>query len=133
VGLHIRRGDKCMEIGGSSINSYIKKAEQLSDIRTAFVSTDDYTVYDELVKRFPNWIFFTLCNENAHGYYQNEFVKSNVNIKKRNFIEFFASIEILCTSEVFIGTFSSNVGMFIDLRRKSVDSYSVDIPEWKIW
>lgn len=133
VGLHIRGGDKFEEIQTSNVDLYIKKAEQYSDLRYAFVSTDDYSVFETLVRQYPQWTFSTLCETNERGYYHTQFVHEGVDAKRYHYYQFFASMDILSESEFFVGTFSSNIGMYLGMKMPRGKAVSVDIPEWKIW
>jgi hypothetical protein len=133
IGFHIRGGDKFMEASLSNVNAYIDKAESKSNLRYAFVLTDDYSVFEMLVRNYPSWRFSTLCGENEHGYYHAKFINERSDIKRQRYYKLFASIDILAESDMFIGTFSSNPGMYLGMRMDSSKVFSVDIPEWKIW
>ena len=42
-------------------------------------------------------------------------------------------MEILRASELFIGTFSSNMGMFLGMCMEKERVYGVDFDEWLLW
>ena len=42
-------------------------------------------------------------------------------------------MEILRISELFVGTFSSNVGMFLGMCMEKERAYGVDFDEWLLW
>lgn len=132
VGLHIRRGDKQTEKPFIDIKNYIEKAESLSRLRTAFVSTDDYSVYEHLCSNYPGWKFFTLSEKENVGYDQGEFNTKTQDDKMLHYIELFSSIELLAKSQLFIGTFTSNVGMYMGMRIPSICT-AVDQPTWLLW
>jgi hypothetical protein len=53
--------------------------------------------------------------------------------RKRYILKLLASIEIISNSKLFIGTFSSNIGMYMGMRMPSDKIISIDLPEWQIW
>ena len=52
--------------------------------------------------------------------------------KDRNMITLFATMEILNRAELFVGTYSSNMGMFMGMRNPSI-CRGVDFDHWLIW
>ncbi|WP_459188400.1 hypothetical protein ACGE0T_20360 [Parabacteroides sp. APC149_11_2_Y6] len=133
IGFHIRGGDKFSEAEILGCRQYIGKAEQLSDIRSAFVLTDDYAVIEELEKNYPSWSFRTFCGKEERGYFHNTFKHEAAEVKKNRYIKLFASMDVLAEAELFIGTFSSNPGMYLGMRMSPEKAYSIDIPDWRIW
>ncbi len=133
VGFHIRGGDKFVEYPLVHISSYIKKAEMYTEIRNAFVLTDDYRLISELRTAFPEWRFYTLCQPQEKGYYHAEFMKVDMTDRKKSHIRLFSSMVVLEKSSHFIGTFSSNPGMFLGMRMLPENCHGVDFDEWKIW
>lgn len=133
LGLHIRQGDKHTEDDLMGPIAYIKKAESLSNIREAFVSTDDYRVISYLKDKCPQWNIFTLCSENEQGYVHSDFMNRDVNYKKDHYLNFFSSVDILTRSQLFIGTFSSNLGMFMGMKFSDEKCYGIDRENWLIW
>lgn len=133
IGIHIRSGDKCIETPVYQVQEYIKIAYEHSSLRTAFVSTDNFNIISKLQNEFPDWKFYYLCPETKVGYFQKEFDKTPKESKKAEMIELFASIELLSKSSLFVGTFSSNIGMYIGIRKKNLNCYGVDFDSWRIW
>lgn len=133
VGLHIRGGDKYIEAQIVKTNLYMEKAESLSDKKEAFILTDDYRVFENIKMEYPNWTFYTLCDPDEQGYFHAEFISEDPNKKKEKLIRLFASMDILAKSFSFIGTFSSNPGMFLGMRMPIDKSFGVDFPNWRIW
>lgn len=133
VGLHIRGGDKFVEAQQQEEEIYLNKAVSLTDCRNAFVLTDDYTVIERLRKNYPQWTFHTLCEEHERGYFHKEFSKQSRKAKAEKLVRLFASVDILSEAELFIGTFSSNPGMYLGMRMEPHKTFSVDVPEWCIW
>ena len=102
-------------------------------MRKAFVSTDDYGVIEELKKNYPQWYFYSLTEPSERGYFYSEFQSQDKESKKKDLIKLFASMEILRASELFIGTFSSNMGMFLGMCMEKERVYGVDFDEWLLW
>jgi len=133
IGFHIRRGDKELEFNSVDIENYIKKAESTNSIRNGFILTDDYTVITQLKSRFNNWKFYTLCGENETGYLHKEFLTKSPEFRSESLIRLFSSMDILYKSNLFIGTFSSNPGMYLGMRRPKESCLGIDFPSWRIW
>jgi hypothetical protein len=133
IGIHIRRGDKQLEYYLFDIEEYIKKAESLSRLRHAFILTDDYRVITELRSRFIDWQFYTLCRPEETGYNNKEFSTKSLEYRQENLIKLFSSMDILYKSNLFIGTFSSNPGMYLGMRRPKESCIGIDFPDWRIW
>lgn len=133
VGFHIRGGDKFVEARLQDVDVYIQKMCGLSSLREAFVLTDDYRVIELLERTYPDWTFYTLCAPEERGYFHQKFKKQSKEIIRAQHLRLFASMDILASSELFVGTFSSNPGMYLGMRMERDKTYSVDVPEWVIW
>lgn len=131
VSLHIRCGDKIIEHEQMDCSVYIARAEKLSSLRVAFVATDDFRIIETLRKDYPYWTFYTLTVSSEIGYVHNDFCTIQPMMKRAAMIKLFASMEILRNSELFVGTFSSNMGMFMGMCKEK--SYAVDMEKWGIW
>lgn len=132
VGFHIRSGDKKTETDLLQIKVYIEKAESMTDIRRAFVSSDDYRNVEYLRENFPYWSFVTLTEKESFGYHQNEYDKTNTDFKHHNLINMFASMEYLRKASLTFCTFSSNVGLFLGMCMGD-KAIGVDFDNWRIW
>lgn len=133
IGFHIRSGDKYKEAGLLDIADYVRKAEMLSTTKNAFVMTDDYRLVEAFRKQYKEWNVYTLCGEEERGYFHQDF-----SLKERSFIKeahqkLFASMEVLSKSRLFVGTFSSNPGMYLGMRMESGQCFGVDLDKWQIW
>ena len=133
IGFHIRGGDKFIEASQQEEKKYIDKAMLLTDCRTAFVLTDDYSVIERLRQNYPNWTFQTLCGTEERGYYHQQFKEQKSTDKEMKMNNLFASVDIISNAQLFIGTFSSNPGMYLGMKMEISKTFSVDIPEWVIW
>lgn len=132
IGLHIRGGDKITERNLFPSHAYIQKAEQISSIRNAFILTDDYRLYENIVKKYPHWNFFTLTFPDERGYDNNQFSINTPERREKELLKVFASLEIMRRSELFIGTYSSNPGMFLGMCMPKEKVYGLDFPDWII-
>lgn len=132
IGFHIRKGDKGIEHELIDINSYVGKLEDeiIDDI---FVLTDDYLVIEELNQSYFEEKVYTLCPKEDSGYIHSEFLKAPKEVKVKKYLNLFASMDILSQSERFIGTFSSNVGMYLGMRMDPHKCIGVDFEDWRVW
>lgn len=133
IGFHIRGGDKGKEYKIIEPYDYFQKALKLSPNRNAFVLTDDYRIIEELEIKLPEWHIYTLCGKGERGYMHKEFSKKSSEYKDENLIKLFSSVEILNKSELFIGTFSSNPGMYMGMRKPKSKCVGIDFESWGIW
>ncbi|WP_302773810.1 hypothetical protein [Parabacteroides johnsonii] len=130
IGFHIRGGDKFLEHKIEPIENYFSRNETC--IKNVFVLTDDYTVISNIKKMYPDYSVYTLCEVSEHGYFHGDFINQDTAYKRRKLIRLFASIDILAASKLFIGTFSSNLGMYLGMRSPTI-SKGVDFDNWIIW
>lgn len=131
VGFHIRGGDKFVEHELEQCATYIAKAEKMSKTRVAFVFTDDYVIIETLQHDYPQWKIYTLTTPNERGYFHSEFLQRMPADKKKDLIKMFSAMEVLRKSELFIGTFSSNPGMFLGMCMRN--AYGIDYEKWLLW
>lgn len=112
IACHIRRGDKSIEADLIPVEKYIEELKTLP-IKDVFVSTDDYSVYKTLACNFLQWNWITLCEEKEAGYNQVSFNYLDAKSKKRAIIRLLAEVNIWSLSDVFIGTETSNLDIFL--------------------
>ena len=112
ISLHVRAGDKKTERRLISAQDYLDKAKEYSNCHNVFIATDDYRIFEQIRKDNPNYTFYTSTSPNEKGYDQDKFVQSSQEYIRQNLIEMFASINIFLNSELLVGTYSSNPGMF---------------------
>lgn len=132
VGMHIRGGDKLVEAKLEDPLDYVKRSEQLSDIRNAFILTDDYDILLKLKETFPGWNFFSLCQSSENGYYHKDFIALPWAVKKIAFLRLFASVDMLGRADYCIGTVSSNVGQFLGMRMPQERFIDLEDNAWRI-
>jgi len=133
IGFHIRGGDKFQEDQLHPVADYFDKAVQISGCRTAFVLTDDYRIIETIREMYPEWKIYTLCRPQEQGYYHQEFMQRDKTLIRQQTLRLLASTDILTRAEYFIGTFSSNPGMFMGMRMEAEQCIDVDGREWLIW
>jgi len=133
IGMHIRAGDKVLEGVVLDHHTYIQTAEKKSSLRTAFILTDDYTVIENIGKDYPEWTIHSYCSKEERGFSNVAFIGSSAENKRNKLITLFASMDLLYQSELFIGTFNSNPGMFLGMRMGQEKCIGVDRNEWLIW
>jgi hypothetical protein len=130
ISINIRRGDKDTEFSFVPLSAYMNKTKELSDLKDMFILTDDYTVMEELQKDYPDKHYYTLVKQEERGYVHGDFVKISEEKKKADLIKLFSSIEIMANSELAIGTFTTNPGLFLGMRMPEDKFVSVQKQAW---
>ena len=115
ISIHVRAGDKASERQLISPQDYLNKATEKSLCKNIFVATDDYRIFEQLKHNNPSYTFFTLTSPSEKGYDNDTFIVSSNEYIRQNLLELFASIQIILKSELFVGTYSSNPGMFVGM------------------
>ncbi|MCM8570508.1 hypothetical protein NE848_14025 [Gramella jeungdoensis] len=133
LSMHIRAGDKSNETDIFHIHNYIKIASKITNIREAFILTDDYRIIENLEKDYPEWWFCSLCEKNEKGYIHSDFKMLDCSRKRLLQLKLFASIDICAQSSHFIGTFSSNPGMYMGMRIGEEKCTGIDHDSWVLW
>jgi hypothetical protein len=133
VGFHIRGGDKFKEDKLHPLNAYFDDMASRTDCRNAFVLTDDYRIIETIRKEYPEWKIYTLCQENERGYYHQDFLKKDPEFIREQTLRLFASTDILLKSELFLGTFTSNPGMYLGMRMEAERCLGVNGTTWRLW
>lgn len=129
VGIHLRAGDKIIEHKLIDTQTYINKIQQITTLKDFFVFTDDYKVIQSL-KCKTNWNIHTTCLPHEKGYVHQDFLKRSDAEKNRELVKLLASMEVLYRGEFFLGTFTSNPGMFLGMRKANKNVYGVDSDRW---
>ena len=130
VAIHVRRGDKAIEVQYTPVQDYMEKLG--GKYHNIFVASDDYSVMEEVRKLYPDRQVWTLCTPTERGYDQAKADTETLKEKEKNMIALFATIEVLNRATKFIGTYSSNIGMFMGMRNPSI-CRGVDFDHWLIW
>jgi hypothetical protein len=116
ISIHVRAGDKITERKLIPPQTYIDKIKEVSICHNVFVATDDYRVFEQLREDNPEYTFYTTTLPDENGYNQDSFILSSEETIRQNLIEMFASIQIFLNSNLFIGTYSSNPGLFVGMQ-----------------
>lgn len=133
ISLHVRAGDKFTEAKMYDFSEYMVPAAELSRNKEAFILTDDYTVIEQLRQQYPQWQFHTLCAASERGYFHRDFVKQDKQFKYMQHLKLFANMDICASSTNFIGTYSSNPGMYMGMRIGPERCHCLDFDSWLIW
>lgn len=131
VAFHIRRGDKLVsEAKAVEVDKYMLALQAIrNDIKHIYLATDDHAVVKELQSKYKDYIFYSLCPENQSGYRQSSFNTADLSHKKTETLRLLADIQNIQGAEIFIGTFSSNIGRLIALLKGIENCISLD-EEW---
>ena len=133
LGFHIRGGDKFMEDDLLPVKSYFDEISGYSACRHAFVLTDDFRIIESIRHEYPEWTIYTLCQENENGYHHQDFMRKDQGCIREHLLRLFASTDILRNSEFFIGTFTSNPGMYMGMRMDRERCLGVGNTQWRVW
>ena len=128
--MQIRRGDKTIECKLCPTSNYFDALKKHTDIKSLFVLTDDYNVIEEIEKEYSGWEIATLTTPDEHGYNNDAFSKTPIMEKKEKLIKLFSSIEIIRESELFIGTYTTNSGLFLGMVMPYDKVISVQKKSW---
>ena len=93
----------------------------------------DYQVLMQAREDHPEWELHSLCEADEAGYFHQEFMRQPKDVIHRKTMRLFASVDILKNAELFMGTFSSNPGMFMGMRMEAAKCLSVNGSGWRIW
>ena len=130
IGIHIRVGDKANEVNLIPPRRYIEKSMSTNSVSNAFIYTDNINVINKLKDEYIGINFYTLVDDNDAGYDMRRLTNMSYEERRKQLVKMFASIEILLCSELFVGTFSSNPGMFIGMLLDKNHVVGMDYPHW---
>lgn len=129
--LHIRRGDKAIDMLHCAEERYIERIEQVSALTDVYVFTDDYDCIDTVRRLRPHWRVWSLCPQHMHGYVHRQFIRRPRQEIAEATLRLLSETEILKAADVFVGTFSSGPGEYQGIARAN-HTYGVDYDEWLI-
>lgn len=132
VGFHIRRGDKDIEHNQVAVSEYIAAAVGVSGCERAFVASDDYAMVQAIKSGMPDTEVYTLVPADEHGYVHQSYMQQSKEEKSQKLMLFLAQMDLLYKSEAVVCTYSSNVGMFLGIRKMG-KTVGVDYHDWLIW
>jgi hypothetical protein len=125
--IHIRRGDKKHEAGIHRLQDYADAIRRIeSDIRDIFVATDDVHILDPLRDALgKGYSIFNSTNSYGKGYDQPEFNSYPISSRKEQTLRFFAELEMLSSSEHFVGASTSNVFNIVQYMRANKNTFDI--------
>lgn len=133
ISIHIRSGDKNLETETYKIEKYMKKASSIGLSKNVFILTDDYSIIENLRIKYSDWNFLTLCDPSERGYQHSDFKTKSKQEKYLKHLKLLASMDICAESNHFIGTYSSNPGMFMGMRIGEENCSCLDFESWVLW
>lgn len=134
ISIHIRKGDKVIEKETYSVAQYMRLALKVdSQCKDFFISTDDYSVVEELKDKYKKTNLYSLSLKQNSGYYHEDFMRLDPESKYTEHLRLFASMDLCANGEKYIGTYSSNLGMFMGMKMGENKCLCVDFDRWLIW
>lgn len=133
IGLHIRGGDKISEANLYDVDAYIDKVRSVSSCKVLFIATDDYNNVLKINSFYPEYKTYTLVSESAKGFKESAYNMAASEQRKEMTLALLVDVELLAEASIFIGTYSSNIGMFMGLRRDIATCYGLDFECWRVW
>lgn len=131
ISLHVRAGDKVTERKLITPQAYLEKAKMHSNCHNIFVATDDYRIFEQLRDDNPEYTFYTSTSPEDRGNNTRSLFKSSQENIRRNLVEMFSSVEVFLKSTLFIGTYSSNPGLFVGMLNED-KMIGMDFDKWII-
>ena len=113
VGCQIRGGDKATETELLPPEYYVQIMKDKIENQTAFVLTDDYTLFHRLQELSPNTRWLTLCSPEEKGYANSAFMQTTQLQKKAQITRLMASMQILLNSGYFVGSITTGPSLFL--------------------
>jgi hypothetical protein len=132
AGVHIRGGDKVIEVPQQPVTKYLHKLLEVSGEKNVFIFTDDYRFIDEWCRQNNEFVVHTLIGKDERGYFHAEFRTQDKAFIKRSQDKLWASIDIFSMAQTFVGTFSSNIGIYLGMRMPQEKVFGVDLDKWQI-
>lgn len=128
VAMHVRRGDKQREVRLPALASYARAVNVLSPKHMpVFVATDDGAVIKPLKELLPGRQFYFLGSTPwRKGHLQKQLNRHYLKTNYNEVINLLTEMEILRRAEIFVGTYSSNLGRFVHVLRRGMRSISLD-------
>ncbi|MBC7399964.1 MAG: hypothetical protein H7289_08460 [Mucilaginibacter sp.] len=130
MSLNIRRGDKDTEFDFVPISAYVDKASELPDLKDIFILTDDYAVIENMQKDYPYLNFYTLVKREERGYVHADFMNDSLQKRQTDLVKLFASIELMASSALAVGTYTTNPSLFLGMYMPEDKFISVQKKSW---
>jgi hypothetical protein len=132
VAVHIRRGDKVAgahkEANAIAVSHYTRAVRKRGRrVKNVYIASDDYDAADEFVRFSPTkWRIALRCTESSKGYDNVAFAIQDPQTTKTQMYDLLIDLHLLAEAEVFIGTYSSNIGRLLVLLRNNYQCHSLD-------
>lgn len=133
VSIHVRQGDKNIETEVYTPERYMSELQKHTDCRDVFVLTDDYCVLTDLRKKYADYTFYTLCQEDEDGYELHKLHAMPYEERRKSMLRLWASMDVMEKGQVFVGTFSANPGMNMGFRMSEEQIFGIDYEHWILW
>ncbi len=130
VGIHIRVGDKANEVEIIPPHRYLDKMKCYTSEINTFIYTDNIHVVNELRRCDKDLFLYSFVDDKDQGFDMKTVTNMSDEDRQLQLIKMFASIEVLLCSVLFVGTYSSNPGMFIGMLLDKKHIIGMDYPEW---
>ena len=132
IAVHIRKGDKKLETVLIETIRYIDRIKKLeSKITNIFIASDDYNAVEEFQKNCSKeWTISTLCTPSMQGHAQGSFNRLRPADIQDAMIDVFTDLDILFKSEIFIGTYSSNIARLTFMFKEGRNCHNLDDYKW---
>lgn len=115
---------------------YFHKIDQVTENKNLpiFISSDDFNVIKEAKSMYPDRDIYSFEFESDAGYFMHDFLMNyDEEQQKAKIVRLLAQVEILKNADYFVGTYSTNVAVFIGMARNCRDCYDVNDSEWELW
>ena len=114
LSLCIRRGDKIIESDYAPLELYAKHLQTYENqFQEVFIAGDDLPAIEELASRLTNFKCLYLSPAFKRGYNNAIFSQQSIDIRKDAMTRFFAQVELMRDSAIFIGTKTTNVSWLV--------------------
>jgi hypothetical protein len=135
AGLHIRRGDKAREARFKPLQDYLKIVDDVTKQENfpVFIATDDQRIIEEIRKINPKRPVYHFNFPENNGFDMDKFSVLTGEQQRNKILQLLAEVDMLVEAQLFVGTFTSNVGMFVGMARNGRESYGVDSNGWLVW
>lgn len=120
LALCVRRGDKIIEADYASLDLYVRAARAHSgSFRQAFLAGDDIATLELLASRLPEFECVILTPPFPTGYIHADFRGAEPELRLGKMARFFAQVELMRDSTVFIASRTTNVSWIVSVLRNA--------------
>ncbi len=113
VGCQVRGGDKVTESQLIGSDEIARNLLSVSNGEPVMVLTDDYRLFADLQRRYPETAWRTLCTPAEQGYVNSAFTKTSPEEKHAQMVRFLATMQLLMDSRLFVGSITTGPSVFL--------------------